>query len=368
MTVFESFLRGQQAAQQAGLNRLRLAQMQSLAPIEQQLQQLALERGRFQQRQAEQMAPVQMEAAQLGLTGERQKQRIAGSRIASEEFSLAREKASTLRDIAQSALNVYDENPQLAQTIIAGGSARFDLGIEDPASVSKEDLSAFIAQGSDLDQQIKMQSVISRQNEQGLRLREVALSEAKFERGKGALSAGLEKSLLQTQDDTRQAMQAANEYDVLAGDFERADIPAGVAASFSETLKEILGSEDDVTEFRRRFNKVRLSEGLKNLPPGPATDRDVIEAFKGVPKENASKEQVISFLKGSARLARIDAAYNMFKSDYISNNATAKGLAKEWRASVTSPKLGREVTTLEIYEAAVNKGVTPEEVRERLGI
>jgi hypothetical protein len=129
-----------------------------------------------------------------------------------------------------------------------------------------------------------------------------------------------------------------------------------------------LGTQDDVSELKRRFNQVRLSEGLKNLPPGPATDRDVQEAFKGVPKENASPEQVTSFLRGASRLARFEAGYNQYKSDYISRNSTGKGLNQGWRRSVNVPKLKREVSIAEIYETAQNRGVTPEQILEQLGI
>ena len=206
--------------------------------------------------------------------------------------------------------------------------------------------------------------------DRALRERQIAVSEASQKRQGSKLSAGLEKALLASQDNVVTAQRNANEYDVLAADFARnaAELGGGVAQTFSEGLKSILGTQDDVTEFRRRFNKVRLSEGLKNLPPGPATDKDIIEAFKGVPKENANAEQVQSFLRGSARLARLDAAYNQFKADFISTNRSGGGLNKEWRRKIESPRLKRKVSNVEIYETAQNRGITVEEVKEQLGI
>lgn len=206
--------------------------------------------------------------------------------------------------------------------------------------------------------------------DRALRERQLAVQEAAGERAASKLSSGLEKALLTAQDNVVTAQQNANEYTVLAGDFERAQAgqPAGTQLTFTETLKGVLGSQDDVTEFRRRFNKVRLSEGLKSLPPGPATDKDVQEAFKGVPKENASPEQVASFLRGAARLARFDAGYNQFKADFISKNSTAKNLNKVWRKSIESPIAKRKITIAEIYETAQNRNITPEEVAEKLGV
>ena len=204
--------------------------------------------------------------------------------------------------------------------------------------------------------------------DRALRERQIAVSEAAEKRQTSKMSAGLEKALIASQDRVVEAQRNANEFDVLANDFDRLNLEGGVKSSFTETLKGILGTQDDVSEFRRRFNKVRLSEGLKNLPPGPATDRDVQEAFKGVPKDNASSEQVASFLRGAARLARFEAGYNQFKADFISGKSSAKGLNSSWRKKMKVPALKRSVSVAEIYETAQNRGVTPEEVAAQLGI
>jgi hypothetical protein len=203
-----------------------------------------------------------------------------------------------------------------------------------------------------------------------LRRRQLELSEATEERLSTDLSAGLEKALLDSQDAVVKAQQSSNQFANLANEYETraGELQGGAKLKVSEGLKAILGSEDEVTEFRRRFNQVRLSEGLKLLPPGPATDRDVQEAFKGVPRETASPEQVASFLRGAARLARFDAAYNQLKADFITNKRTGAGLNQAWRRKLNSPVLHRAVTIAEIYETAQNRGISPEEVIEALGI
>ena len=202
------------------------------------------------------------------------------------------------------------------------------------------------------------------QNE--FRKQELTLKEKQEERISTKLSAGLEKSLIESQDKTVSAQRASSEFEILANQVD--ELGGGVATTTTETLKRLLGTQDDVTELRRRFNSIRLSEGLRNLPPGPATDKDMAEAFKGVPPENAPGTQIASFLRGAAKMARFDAAYNQFKSDFISNNSTAKGLNREWRKSVTSTVLGREISIAEIYAEAALEGMTPEEVKQELGV
>ena len=182
------------------------------------------------------------------------------------------------------------------------------------------------------------------------------------------LSAGLEKELIDSQDQVVQAQRNSSEFDILADQVEAADLAGGMQSSTSETFKALLGTQDDVTEFRRRFNSVRLSEGLKNLPPGPATDKDMEQAFKGVPPENAPASQIASFLRGAAKMARFDAGYNQFKADFISEKSTSKGMNKEWRRTVQSPVLERSITIAEIYAEAAAEGMTPEDVKAELGI
>ena len=209
-----------------------------------------------------------------------------------------------------------------------------------------------------------------RQVDRSLRARQVAVMEAAERRQSQKLSAGLEKALLSSQDATLESQRNANSFDALADDFTKAaSIPGGVKGSVSETLKALLGSQDEVSELRRRFNQIRVSEGLRNLPPGTASDSDVKLAMSGLPPENANPETVAAFLRGAARLSRFEAGFNQFKSDYISEKSTGKGINQTWRRQLEAPALGGErVTISEIYETAQNRGMTPEAVAEQLGI
>ena len=150
------------------------------------------------------------------------------------------------------------------------------------------------------------------------------------------ISSTAEKALIDAQDKFQQLTAQSREYELLANDYDRfkGSLPAGTVGTFSEFVKNVTGSQDEASELRRRFSKVRLAEALKYLPPGPATDRDVQEAFKGVPRDNASPEQVKAFLRGASKMARIDSEFQEFKSNYISENDSTKGLIKAWKSAI----------------------------------
>lgn len=174
------------------------------------------------------------------------------------------------------------------------------------------------------------------------------------------LSSAAEKALMNSQEKAFQLGSQSREYELLANDFERfaSTTAAGTRATFNEFIKSVAGSQDEETELRRRFAKVRLSEALKFLPPGPATDRDVQEAFKGVPKENASPEQVQMFLRGSAKLAAIDADFQRFKANWLSEKNNTKGMLKAWEKSMADGEV-ESVNALQEY-----RDDTPDRLQE----
>ena len=151
--------------------------------------------------------------------------------------------------------------------------------------------------------------------------------------GEGKLSPGLEKVMFEAQDNELQSGARVRELEALANDFTN-DLASGAASSLSEVFKNISGTQDGATELRRRLQKVRLSQALTLLPPGPATDKDVEEAMKGVPRDNASPEQVRSFLMGAAKISRLDEAYNRFKARYISDEKTGTGMNRAFRQAI----------------------------------
>lgn len=86
-----------------------------------------------------------------------------------------------------------------------------------------------------------------------------------------------------------------------------------------------------VSELRLAYNGVRASEAVTLLPPGVASDADIKLALSGFPPENANGKHIASFLKGLAKLEEQQAEFAEFKSTYISDNGTERGMFQAWK-------------------------------------
>lgn len=106
----------------------------------------------------------------------------------------------------------------------------------------------------------------------------------------------------------------------------------GVRLGMSEFLKQAMGSEDAVSLTRTEWNKVRFSDAIASLPPGPASDRDIANALKGYPGDNANPEAIASFLRGLAKMQKWQAEYNDFKADFLMSEGGGAGkLNAAWK-------------------------------------
>ena len=151
-----------------------------------------------------------------------------------------------------------------------------------------------------------------------------------------ALTAFTEKRLGEFSDAAVNAGRTASKFEILANDFEKSGIQGGLVGqggTWSETVKDLTGNQDEISELRREFNKIRASEVVNNLPPGAASDADIALALSGFPTDKANATQVASFLRGVAKLKKFEEGFNTFKAKYISDRGTERGMLEAWKAS-----------------------------------
>lgn len=147
------------------------------------------------------------------------------------------------------------------------------------------------------------------------------------------LSSHLQKRLSVATDDAIKAENDIGRFEALANEIERADFGGGlIGSTWAEAAKEATGTQDAVSGLRRQFNAIRASQVVNNLPPGAASDADIALALSGFPSDKANKQQVTGFLRGLAKLQRVNAEFNNYKAEYISDNGSERGMLQSWKS------------------------------------
>lgn len=98
----------------------------------------------------------------------------------------------------------------------------------------------------------------------------------------------------------------------------------GLQASAGELYARLTGKTDAISDLRAEYARMRNTQVLKNLPPGPASDKDIAFAAKGFPDENANPQQVSAFLTGFAKIRELEAKQNEARAAWTS---TFRGLS-----------------------------------------
>jgi hypothetical protein len=147
------------------------------------------------------------------------------------------------------------------------------------------------------------------------------------------VSTEVEKNIFKASDEAQTESVKHENYMELARQYEQSagKMASGVAGSFNEWVKEQTGNQDQISLLRKDWAAVKASEVVKNLPPGAASDADVALALAGFLPTNAKPEAVASFLRGIAKLSKINGEYQSFKANYLAENKSPSGMLKAWR-------------------------------------
>ncbi|EPG5696677.1 hypothetical protein P5778_003825 [Acinetobacter baumannii] len=132
------------------------------------------------------------------------------------------------------------------------------------------------------------------------------------------LSDGAQKIVNDNMIESVALEQSANRMNDLADRFEKESQAGGIYTKGWVGFKRITGwSNDDQNAMIREYTRLRNSEAIKSLPPGPATDKDIELALKGLPPETADSTTITSFLRGYAKLNQRDAAYKQMQAEWV---------------------------------------------------
>ena len=116
--------------------------------------------------------------------------------------------------------------------------------------------------------------------------------------------------------------QAAGRMLDLAGRIEAAQGGKGVGTKASEWFAGQTGRQDEWTQMRQEYTRLRNTQAIKSLPPGPATDRDIQLALKGFPEETANANTIGSFLRGMAKMQQFEAATKEAEAEWVNSTGS----------------------------------------------
>lgn len=123
------------------------------------------------------------------------------------------------------------------------------------------------------------------------------------------------------------ANQASGQMMSLADQLEKSGASAGIGAKGAELYKSLTGDQNAVTALRQEYVRLRNTQALKMLPPGPATDKDIQLAMKGFPEDTADPKAMASFLRGMSKMNDLEAVNEAAKAEWI-NSVGHLGKAK----------------------------------------
>lgn len=96
----------------------------------------------------------------------------------------------------------------------------------------------------------------------------------------------------------------------------------GWASTARDAFKGSFGGQDPVTALRQEYQRIVNSQAVKNLPPGPASDKDIQLALQGFPPANAGKDHIVSFLRGMEKMQRASAQMADNRATWVSKNGS----------------------------------------------
>lgn len=154
-----------------------------------------------------------------------------------------------------------------------------------------------------LDQDRLASDIESRLDERAAKLVELPESSRKIVNDSTGAAVAAEQS-------TGKLLSLADDLDKLGGGY-------GSFGRAAEWFASVTGSQDAMSNARTEYVRLRNSAALKDLPPGPATDKDVELAMKGFPPETADAKYLASFLRGMAKISARESAYESAKAEWV---------------------------------------------------
>lgn len=147
------------------------------------------------------------------------------------------------------------------------------------------------------------------------------------------IPAGLQPDMNKAFVTSSTSARQAQRYNSLASRITDIGNAWGALGSFSEWYKKSTGNQETITELRQEYTRLRNTAALSELPPGPASDKDIAFALSGFPTETGNPQVIARFLRGMAKLKEIESSVENARGEWMANN---KGLLNQAKTGFTA--------------------------------
>lgn len=151
---------------------------------------------------------------------------------------------------------------------------------------------------------------------------DVELKLSELQQTGSKLSDGAQKIVNDSIIASSSASSSASSLNDLASRLDQAGGGYGAFSRASEWLKNATGNQGAMTSLRQEYTRMRNSEAMKMLPPGPATDKDIELVMQGFPKDTADSREIASFLRGMAKINQRTAVMEEAKAEWANMNGS----------------------------------------------
>ena len=134
------------------------------------------------------------------------------------------------------------------------------------------------------------------------------------------LTSALQNKQLEFQESANNAYSLSEKTELLAERFSKIDTATGVRGSARESFLNFIGGQDEISNLRKDFTRIRNKLITANLPQGPATDKDIELIAAGFPESTANQAQIVDFLRAMSRGQEAIARFDEFKSTFLQEN------------------------------------------------
>lgn len=136
------------------------------------------------------------------------------------------------------------------------------------------------------------------------------------------LSVNMEKAIDKSAGDAAASRNAADSMTTLADTLEKEKPTPGLFGNAENMFSKLTGQDNYLRDMRIRFNQLANAQATKLLPPGPASDKDIEFARKGIPSETDNPMVMARWLRGMAKMESNNANFNEFRSEWMSANGS----------------------------------------------